>query len=235
MWHLQSLHLVLLFPPAPDTFKPLSSLLASLPPSTSFVSYFLTLVFSSSSPLFCSPPTHTHISPPSRPYPSLVSRPLTHCFLLPQIKLYRGRIHGQPTPLPLPPPFRPPFPTSSHTASIVLPPSLSIFISLPIYIPSPPSLPLPHTQCEQINYVATLEREDDESGWWWSDKPLQTATTALLTNYEVIQRRWKTHKTTANVQFVFFPFFLFSSEKVATPGDLESDHRVCHKAQTSWR
>lgn len=101
--------------------------------------------------------------------PSLLSRSLTHCFLLPQIKLYRGRIHGQPTPL------RPPFPTSSHTATIILPPSLPttpIFISLSIYIP-PSSLlsSLSHTQNEQINDVAMLEREeitavqDDESGW----------------------------------------------------------------------
>lgn len=44
----------------------------------------------------------SYILPPSLPR-SLLSLSLTRSFLLPQIKLYRGRIHGQPTPLPLTP------------------------------------------------------------------------------------------------------------------------------------
>lgn len=45
----------------------------------------------------------SHILPSSLPC-SLLLHSLTHSFLLPQIKLYRGRIHGQPPPLPLTPP-----------------------------------------------------------------------------------------------------------------------------------
>lgn len=99
-----------------------------IPPSTSYALYFLTLAFS---------------PPPSFPHPSSLLLPLhslTHCFLLPQIKLYRGRIHGQPTPLLLPH-FTPYFPLHHTLLPSFLPPSLSLRTST---FPPPP-----HTQNEQ--------------------------------------------------------------------------------------
>lgn len=95
-------------------------------------------------PHILSTPSCPHASTPP---PSFLLWSLTHCFLLPQIKLYRGCLHGQPIPSTHPPPALlppPPHPTSSHVASIIVltssPPrqhtnaSRVIFILVPIYI-----------------------------------------------------------------------------------------------------
>lgn len=218
MWDPQSLHLFLslslspvitpslLSASAPDMFKPPSCLLLSfsrLLPSRPRFLFSLTF--------FPHPPSLLS----SLPLPPFVrSRSLTHCFLLPQIKLYRGRIHGQPTPL-----LRPPFPTSSHTATIILPPSPHLYLPAYLHIsPSPLSLLfLSLTQNEQINYVAMLGKEeitavqDDKTGWWWRDKPLQSTTTVLLTNYKAIdQHRTQTELVQTQRRNHRFSFLFYS-------------------------
>lgn len=145
---------------------------------------FSSLIFSPSFslPLF-SLSCFFHILPSSLP-----SHSLTHCFLLPQIKLYRGRIHGQPTPLLPSAPHFPPHHTllpSSHP-----PHPLPIFISLPIYISlhssSSLSLSLSHTHRHTHTEWADKLCGDVGKGgnyscagwqdWWCREKPLQTTT-----------------------------------------------------------
>ena len=130
------------FPPAPNTFKHLSSFLFSLPPPTSFISYFLTIA-----------PTLAFF-----PHPSCLPSSLRHCPPPPSLRArsliasccYKSNYIGVVSMGNRPPPF----PTSSHTAAIALPhkpqtlhrPNITFLFS-----------PLSLKQNEQIKYVATLE------------------------------------------------------------------------------
>lgn len=177
---------------------------------------FSSLIFSPSFslPLF-SLSCFFHILPSSLP-----SHSLTHCFLLPQIKLYRGRIHGQPTPLLPSAPHFPPHHTllpSSH------PPTPPPHLYLSAYLHISPLLFLSfslsvshtqtHTQNEQINYVAMLVREeitvvrDDKTG----DVERSHCKQQLLPkkNYKVIHQCLKQTKSVPHPKQNLCPSFFF--------------------------